>query len=124
MAFRAACIAKIKICLSDQPLSGCKDSTTIVYINRGRNFFIPALHTSYRTVRDTAWWGMMRFTQFVSLCALATEALTLTTDSGFEPSNFNVTAALIANGVDPDFIPDAQALSRRSSLGACKVAVC
>ena len=66
----------------------------------------------------------MRFAQFVSLCAVATEALTLTTEGGFEPSNFNVTEALIANGVDSDVIPDAQALSKRSSLGACKVAVC
>lgn len=66
----------------------------------------------------------MRFAQFVSLCALASRALALATGGGFEPTNFNVTEALIANGVDPGFIPDAEVLSKRSSLGACKIAVC
>lgn len=66
----------------------------------------------------------MNFMRFVSLCALTSGAFALTTDSSFEPPNFNVTAALVANGVNPEFIPDSTALTERSSLGACNVAVC
>ncbi|KAF1979990.1 FAD-binding domain-containing protein [Bimuria novae-zelandiae CBS 107.79] len=65
---------------------------------------------------------MMGLVQFVSLCAFASAALALSTDGSFEPANFNITAALIANGISPEAIPDTQTLNERSSLGTCTVA--
>jgi hypothetical protein len=41
----------------------------------------------------------------------------------FEPADFNVTAALIANGVNVSAIPQLSGLVERSSLSACSVAV-
>ncbi|KAJ4291994.1 hypothetical protein N0V90_009893 [Kalmusia sp. IMI 367209] len=64
----------------------------------------------------------MGFARIVSLCALVARVLALATESSFEPTNFNVTAALLANGVSSDDIPSIQALNERSSLGSCPVA--
>ena len=66
---------------------------------------------------------IMGFARIVSVCALVTRVFVLATESSFEPTNFNVTAALVANGVSPDNIPDFKALEERSSLGSCPVAV-
>jgi hypothetical protein len=44
--------------------------------------------------------------------------------SDFEPADFNVTAALIANGVDVAAIPGLAGLTERSAINACAVAVC
>jgi hypothetical protein len=41
----------------------------------------------------------------------------------FEPADFNVTEALIANGVNVSAIPQLSALVERSFLGGCSIAV-
>jgi hypothetical protein len=41
----------------------------------------------------------------------------------FEPADFNITAALIANGVNVSAIPQLSGLVERSSLSACSIAV-
>jgi hypothetical protein len=43
--------------------------------------------------------------------------------NSFEPTNFNVTEALIQNGVDVSSIPGLAGLVERSSISACSVAV-
>lgn len=43
--------------------------------------------------------------------------------STFEPVDFNVTEALLANGLDVTAIPGLAGLAERSSSGACSVAV-
>jgi hypothetical protein len=44
--------------------------------------------------------------------------------SSFEPADFNVTEALIKNGVDVASVPGLGDLLKRSSAGNCGVAVC
>jgi hypothetical protein len=41
----------------------------------------------------------------------------------FEPADFNVTEALLNNGVNVSAIPDLSGLAERSLLGGCSVAV-
>lgn len=41
----------------------------------------------------------------------------------FEPANFNVTEALLANGIDISTIPGLDELTRRSSTSGCSIAV-
>ncbi|KAJ4375784.1 hypothetical protein N0V83_001061 [Neocucurbitaria cava] len=60
----------------------------------------------------------MKVTTIVSVSALATAAL----GSTFEPADFNVTKALIANGIDVAAIPELAGLVERSSLSACSIA--
>ncbi|CAI6336543.1 unnamed protein product [Periconia digitata] len=61
----------------------------------------------------------MKHAFLVSLSALAAGALAQDT---FEPSDFNVTEALVTAGVNVSDIPQLAALTRRSSPGACKIA--
>lgn len=61
----------------------------------------------------------MRFTTAVSASALAASAVAST----FEPADFNVTEALLDNGVNISAIPGLEGLVERSSLGACSIAV-
>lgn len=61
----------------------------------------------------------MKVTTIVSVSALATAAL----GSTFEPADFNVTEALIANGINVAAIPELAGLVERSSLSACTIAV-
>ena len=41
----------------------------------------------------------------------------------FEPADFNVTEALIANGVNVSAIPQLSGLAERTLLGGCSIAV-
>lgn len=41
----------------------------------------------------------------------------------FEPADFNVTKALLNNGVDVSAIPDLSGLPERSTLNSCSIAV-
>jgi hypothetical protein len=41
----------------------------------------------------------------------------------FEPSNFDITAALLENGVDVSDIPGLASLSKRTRPGGCVIAV-
>jgi hypothetical protein len=57
------------------------------------------------------------------LFSLGTCAATLAQDV-FEPSDFNVTEALIANGVNVSAIPELAALTEKRSLSSpCSIAV-
>jgi hypothetical protein len=58
---------------------------------------------------------------FLSLGAFVAAASAQT--GAFEPADFNVTAALIANGVNVSAIPQLSGLVKRSSLSGCSVAV-
>jgi len=40
-----------------------------------------------------------------------------------EPADFNVTQALLENGVDPSDLPDVTALTKRSLFSGCSLAV-
>lgn len=42
----------------------------------------------------------------------------------FEPTDFNITEALLDNGVNVSAIPALAGLVERSSLSACSIAVC
>jgi hypothetical protein len=64
----------------------------------------------------------MRFVQKLSLGALAVAAGTSAQDV-FEPVNFNVTEALIDNGVNVSAIPELAGLVVRSSSKGCSIAV-
>jgi hypothetical protein len=61
----------------------------------------------------------MKLTGFVSLGAVTAGAWA----SSFEPTDFNVTEALIDNGIDVSSIPELAGLVERSSTGACSIAV-
>ncbi len=58
-----------------------------------------------------------------SAIILGTNAIAQSADS-FEPIEFNVTEALLDNGVDVSAIPALAGLVERSSLSACSIAVC
>ncbi|KAH7371561.1 FAD binding domain-containing protein [Pyrenochaeta sp. MPI-SDFR-AT-0127] len=60
----------------------------------------------------------MRIPSVVSLGALTAAA----SASTFEPADFNVTEALLDNGVNVSAIPELAGLVERSSLGACSIA--
>ncbi|KAF2124148.1 FAD binding domain-containing protein [Dothidotthia symphoricarpi CBS 119687] len=60
----------------------------------------------------------MKFITVVSLSAIAAGGLAGT----FEPTDFNVTEALIANGVNVSAIPELEGLVERSSPSACSIA--
>jgi hypothetical protein len=64
----------------------------------------------------------MRFFEKVGLGALAVTAGVNAQDV-FEPVDFNVTEALIENGVNVSAIPDLAGLVVRSSLKGCSIAV-
>jgi hypothetical protein len=57
---------------------------------------------------------------FVSLAAFAAGALSQAT---FEPSDFNITEALLRNGVDASAIPDLAPFVERSLSSGCSAAV-
>jgi hypothetical protein len=58
---------------------------------------------------------------FASLGALAASAVA---QDAFEPSDFNVTEALIANGVNVSALPDLAALTEKRSISSpCTAAV-
>jgi hypothetical protein len=42
----------------------------------------------------------------------------------FEPADFNITGALLANGVNISAIPDLASLAERSPSNSCSAAVC
>ena len=62
----------------------------------------------------------MRFSQFVLLGFFPSVLLAQQT---FESPDFDVTAALLDNGVNVSDIPDPADLSKRTSSGSCSVAV-
>ena len=64
---------------------------------------------------------MKRFHQ-LCVCALAVAAGASTQDV-FEPADFNVTEALIDNGINVSTIPDLAGLAAGSSLKGCSIAV-
>jgi hypothetical protein len=63
--------------------------------------------------------GIMKLTVAASISAFATGVL----GSTFEPADFNVTEALLNDGVDVTAIPGLAGLAERSSSGACSIAV-
>jgi hypothetical protein len=62
---------------------------------------------------------MKAFWQFGAFVA----TVSARTTSVFEPTDFNVTKALISNGVDVSAIPELATLSERSALKGCSIAV-
>ena len=64
----------------------------------------------------------MKVSHQLSVCALAVAAGASTQDV-FEPADFNVTEALIDNGINVSTIPDLADLAARSSLKGCSIAV-
>lgn len=63
----------------------------------------------------------MRFSSVLSLVALASSAFA---QDAFEASDFNVTEALVANGVDVSALPElANLTTKRSLFSPCAVAV-
>lgn len=64
----------------------------------------------------------MRFLVRISLGALALAAGSLAQET-FESSDFNVTEALIENGVDVSAIPELSGLVVRSSTKGCSIVV-
>jgi hypothetical protein len=62
----------------------------------------------------------MRFSQFVLLGFFPSVLLAQQT---FESPDFDITAALLDNGVNVSDIPDPVDLSKRTSSGSCSVAV-
>ncbi|KAL6711710.1 hypothetical protein ACN47E_004644 [Coniothyrium glycines] len=60
----------------------------------------------------------MKLTFYLSLSAVTIGAIAST----FEPTDFNVTDALLENGVDLAAIPGLEGLKERSSLSACSIA--
>jgi hypothetical protein len=63
----------------------------------------------------------MKVTSFLPLGALVA-AVSAQTDV-FEPADFNVTEALIANGVNVSAIPELAGLVERTLLSGCSIAV-
>lgn len=61
----------------------------------------------------------MKLASIISLSAVAVSGLA----NEFEPAEFNVTEALIKNGVNISAIPELQGLVQRSSPNACSIAV-
>ena len=57
---------------------------------------------------------------FISLGALA--AVVSAQAGTFEPSDFNITKALISNGVNVSAIPELAGLAERSALSSCSIA--
>jgi hypothetical protein len=58
------------------------------------------------------------------LTVLGAVAVKAVTQDGFEPSDFNVTEALIANGVNVSALPELAALNEKRSLSSpCTAAV-
>jgi len=64
----------------------------------------------------------MKLFHQLCVCALAVAAGASTQDV-FEPADFNVTEALINNGINVSTIPDSAGLAARSSLKGCSIAV-
>jgi hypothetical protein len=64
----------------------------------------------------------MRFLEKVAFGALAVAA-GMNAQDVFEPMDFNVTEALIENGVNVSAIPELAGLVVRSSLKGCSIAV-
>jgi hypothetical protein len=64
----------------------------------------------------------MKFFEKISLGALAVAA-GVTAQDAFEPADFNVTEALIDNGINVSAIPELAGLVVRSSLKGCSIAV-
>jgi hypothetical protein len=60
----------------------------------------------------------------LSVTPLQYTLIAATLASSFEPADFNVTEALIKNGVDVSSVPGLTGLSKRSSTGKCSFAVC
>jgi hypothetical protein len=61
----------------------------------------------------------MKFTTAASSSAFAACVLA----SGFESADFNVTQALLKNGLDVTSVPGLAGLAERSSPSACSIAV-
>jgi len=57
---------------------------------------------------------------FISLGALI--AVVLAHNGTFEPADFNVTEALISNGVNVSAIPELAGLAERPALNGCSIA--
>jgi len=57
---------------------------------------------------------------FISLGALI--AVVLAQNGTFEPADFNVTEALISNGVNVSAIPELAGLAERPALSGCSIA--
>ena len=64
----------------------------------------------------------MKLFHQLCVCTLAVAAGASTQDL-FEPADFNVTEALIDNGINVSTIPELAGLAARSSLRGCSIAV-
>ena len=65
----------------------------------------------------------MHFTRHVITLALGLAASVSAQDTSFEASDFNVTDALFAAGVNVTALPELGPLSERSSTVGCSIAV-
>jgi hypothetical protein len=65
----------------------------------------------------------MKATSFLRLGALVAAVSAQTDTDVFEPADFNVTDALIANGVNVSAIPELANLTERTLLSGCSIAV-
>lgn len=66
---------------------------------------------------------MLRVASFVSFFLLGVGVPHVWAQSTFEPTDFNVTEALLDNGVNVSAIPALEGLVTRSSPSACSIAV-
>ncbi|KIW75662.1 hypothetical protein Z517_10404 [Fonsecaea pedrosoi CBS 271.37] len=64
----------------------------------------------------------MRFSLHVAAIGLGITASVAAQDSSFEPPEFNVTQALIDQGVNVSALPELASLSKRSSISPCSIA--
>lgn len=68
--------------------------------------------------------GIMKVTPAVSIVALTAGALAQSSGNTFEKADFNITEALIGNGVDVSAIPELSGLVERTlDLSPCAIAV-
>ena len=78
--------------------------------NRLRSLFLPS--------------EIMKVTQVISIGALTAGALAQSNANTFEKADFNITEALIGNGVDVSAIPELSGLVERTlDLSPCAIAV-
>ncbi|KIX97936.1 uncharacterized protein Z520_06014 [Fonsecaea multimorphosa CBS 102226] len=64
----------------------------------------------------------MRFSLHVAAISLGSAAFAAAQNNTFEPPDFNVTEALINQGVNVSALPELDSLTKRSSLSACSIA--
>jgi hypothetical protein len=65
----------------------------------------------------------MLFSSYTAALALGMVALVSAQDSTFEPPDFNVTDALLDQGVNISALPELESLTTRSSTAGCSIAV-